>query len=114
MVELIRSGDLDVAEEKLPRAAIEAGPPAIAAVKAAFNGSSSEDQRELALIATVYIGGTDALALVREASQRDRRARQAMPLVLASVDTPQNRAELIQMLRLGRGNTGLGDLRQSR
>ncbi len=104
LLELINSANLFLVEDELPRAAIDAGPPAVPAIRNILDRSTDEDRRLLALAAAVYIGGDAAVSLVRQqyTRQRDDDFNGAMAAVLASVDTPQNRRELIGMLSKNR------------
>jgi hypothetical protein len=105
LIELINAGDKPV-DKELPRAAIDAGPPALPAIRNLLDRSTDDDLRLLALAAAVYIGGEAAIPLVRQeyTRQRDDAFSAALAAVLGSVDTPQNRRELIGMLSNDRGD----------
>jgi hypothetical protein len=100
LLELINSGDVDWVEEKLPRAAIDAGPPAIPYIQSVLDRSADEDRQRLALAAALYIGGDAAISLIRRELERlqEDEVRYALAIALASADTSANRRELIGML----------------
>ena len=100
LLELINGGDVDSVEDKLPRAAVDAGPPALPYVRSIVERSTDEDRRGLALVAALYIGGDDAISLIRQEQKRqaDEDFGMALATVLASSDTPANRRELIGIL----------------
>jgi hypothetical protein len=103
LMELIDAGDISSVEEKLPRAAIDAGPPAIPGIRSILAGSIDsidKDRRLLALAAAVHIGGDAAISLVRGqyGLVEDDTFRTSIAAVLASADTPAGRRELIGMI----------------
>jgi hypothetical protein len=100
LIDLINAGDVDSAEEELTRAAIDAGPAAIPALRNILENKPSTDRRHLALGAAFYIGGSGAISIIRREYERakDEDIKAALATALASEDTPAHRRELIGML----------------
>jgi hypothetical protein len=105
LLDLIEKADRDSAEE-LPRAAIDAGPPAIPDLRAAVANARDEDRQVLGLAAIGYIGGPAAVSVIRAEVQKNPadEFRAGLATVLATDDSPATRQELIRMLSEKRGD----------
>jgi hypothetical protein len=100
LVQLVQTDDPTRVMAEIMEAAIDAGPPAIPFLEGLIGGTSN--QRLFALGSIAMIGGEAALPVVRQHSARGKYGNEdltsMLAVALASVDSPQNRRELIQML----------------
>src|SRR4030095_6920902 len=81
----------------------DARPQAIPVLRQIVEGTRDEDRRLAALGAITYIGGPTAIPIVRRELLRsgNDELKGALATVLASVDTADNRKELIRILKEG-------------
>lgn len=104
LLEILNSEDADVIQEELPKAAIDAGPSAIPALRDRLQRLPEGDKRLIALAAIAFIGGDAAIPIVRaeyeRAKNEDLKAemKSGLAATLSTVDSAENRTQLIQML----------------
>ena len=100
LLDIINSGNENRVEDELLNAAVDAGPPAIPALRGLLGRFSGGDKRLWTLGAIATIGGDDAITIIRQEYQRtrDEDIKAGLAAVLSSVDSPGNRAELVRML----------------
>ena len=104
LLEIINSEDDDVIREELPKAAVDAGPSAIPALRDRLQRLPEGDKRLITLAAIAFIGGDAAIPIVRAEYARtkdeDLRAeiKSGLAATLSTVDSAENRTQLIRML----------------
>jgi hypothetical protein len=87
-------------KHQIEKAAIDAGPSVVPALREFVQRSGNKEQRLLGLEAASLIGGPEVIDLVRSEYKRGRDdlQRRLLARVLPSADTIENRRELIGML----------------
>jgi hypothetical protein len=99
LLDLVDAADIDDLEP-FSKAAIDAGAAAIPALRNVMDRTAEGDPRLLALVASAYIGGDEAISLVRRELQKNpsEDLRATLAAVLGSSGTAANRRELIRLL----------------
>jgi hypothetical protein len=104
LLEILNSEDRDVIEEELPKAAVDAGPSAIPVLRDRLQRLPEGDKRLIILAAIAFIGGDAAIPLLRAEYARTKdedlkaEIKSGLAAILSTVDTPENRTQLIRML----------------
>jgi len=102
LLALLRSSDPGRSHTEFLRAVIEAGPAAIPAVDQLLGPAGpalNAPNRKYVLTSISLIGGSQALAIIqREYDRGDKALKPALAAVLATTDSPQNRAWLARMI----------------
>ena len=93
------------------RTAIEAGPAAVPALQSLLGEAKTEEEQLSILVALAFIGGRDAVSIIKKAYDENRELAPALALVLPSVDSKENRQVLLRLLaRDPAGEWGDADL----
>jgi hypothetical protein len=96
LIGLLRSPDTD--GDELARAAIEAGPVAVPPLRSLLGNANTEEEQLGIFVALAFIGGSDALSIIKKAYDENRELAPALAMVLPSVDSKENRRLLLHLL----------------
>lgn len=99
LLALLRSSDPGRNHKAFLAAVVEAGPAAVPALDRLLGASPNAQSRKYVLSSIGLIGGSQALLVIRREYDRGEKSlKPALAAVLATADSPQNRASLVGML----------------